>query len=96
MNKSKLTYFLGEFHAGFVNRLIHIVGLVLLIWGVMERNFLVIFIAPIIMEMGHLYNHLLLKNPLRHFNLFSLLGVQTIAYILLALVVTLLLKLGGR
>ncbi len=91
MNRTKLIYFTKEFHSGAINRLIHLIGILLLVWGVVERNILIVIIAPVIMEMGHIYNHFYLRKPIKYFNLLTLLKTQTIAYTLLALVMTFIL-----
>ena len=47
-----------NFHTGIINILIHAIGIALAIYGVWRMNWVLIIIAPIIMEIGHAYNHM--------------------------------------
>lgn len=58
-----LKYFLVEFHSGTVNRLTHIIGFGLLIYGLIHKDWIIAFVwSPLFMESGHFYNHLILKK----------------------------------
>lgn len=52
-----------KFHKGVLNILIHVIGILLAIYGVWISSWPLIVVAPIVMEFGHLYNHLRKIEP---------------------------------
>ena len=59
---SNLGFFLNEFHQGAVNHIAHFVGFALFGYGLAKRNWKAILLAPIIMEIGHVYNYVVLDE----------------------------------
>lgn len=92
MNFKTLTYFLAEFHSGAVNIFLHLCGLLVAIYALLNKNYLLVLLAPIISESGHLYNFYFRKISYPK-NLLTLLVTQLIAYLLLVLGIHLILGL---
>lgn len=54
--KEILSFFFGEFHEGWINRLLHVVGLAFFIIGVWEINWVFIIGGILCMESGHAFH----------------------------------------
>lgn len=52
-----LLFFLGDFHNGAVNHVIHFIGFTVLGYGLGVRNWWLVIISPFVMEIGHLWNY---------------------------------------
>jgi len=93
-----LKYFLGEFHSGILNRLLHIIGFSLFLYGILKRDWmLALVVSPLVMESGHLYNHLILKKYKSKNELIRIIPLQVGGWLLsigfLALILKLLKKI---
>ena len=78
-----LKYFLGEFHSGTINRIAHIIGFALLIYGLIQRDWIVaLVVSPLFMESGHLYNHLVLKKYRSKNELVRIIPLQIMGWLL--------------
>lgn len=51
-----------ECHDGTVNRLIHLVGFVLIGLGIMEKSLMLVIAGFVIPESGHFYQYAITKN----------------------------------
>jgi len=60
-----------ECHEGMINRLAHVLGFSLMIFGVIYKNLLVFLIGGIFQEAGHFYQYSKTKDE-RHSPLFCL------------------------
>lgn len=51
-----------ECHEGTVNRLIHLVGFVLIGFGLMEKSLMLVIAGFVVPESGHFYQYAITKN----------------------------------
>jgi len=58
MEQHFIVFFLDEFHRGAVNHVIHFIGFTLLGYGLGSRNWRLVILSPLIMEMGHVFNYI--------------------------------------
>lgn len=78
-----IKYFLGEFHSGAVNRVTHIIGFGLLIYGLVQRDWILAFVvSPLFMESGHFYNNLVLHKYRSKDELIKIIPLQLIGWLL--------------
>ena len=57
MEQHFVLFFLDEFHQGAFNHVTHFIGFALLGYGLGRRNWWLVILSPIIMEMGHVFNY---------------------------------------
>jgi hypothetical protein len=72
-----------QFHKGILNICIHAIGIALAVYGVWQNNWFLIVVAPLIMETGHIYNHVRRIKPYP----VSVLPLQLATYIVFLFVV---------
>jgi len=75
-----------ECHDGAVNRLIHLVGFVLIGLGIIEKNLMLVITGALIQELGHWYQYEKTKN-IKYSPLFCFKSQLIFAYPLFALVI---------
>ena len=57
-SKHPLVFFLGDFHQGSVNVILHCAGFLVLGYGLGRHNLSLMFLSTFLMELGHFYNAL--------------------------------------
>lgn len=91
MKKMTLSLFLGEFHTGLLNRLLHVVGFIILTIGIWRHSIALIIISMITQEMGHLYQHLVVEKGKVQFRTADIMKWQTllggVAFIVYAILI---------
>lgn len=79
MNKELFVYFVGKWHRGAINRLLHVVGFVFLVYGIAKVNWGLILLSAAIMELGHLYE--LAQGKHKKYR-FRIIPIQIIAWLI--------------
>lgn len=62
MIKKYLKQFI-ECHEGTINKIIHIVGFILLGFGIWQKSIFLVFGGAGVQELGHVYQYIKTKNP---------------------------------
>ena len=62
MIKNAIKFFIN-FHKGFVNILLHIIGFLIIFYSIYKFNWLLFTLGLVILEFGHFYNHLAKIEP---------------------------------
>lgn len=90
-NSKVLSFFFGEFHEGWVNRILHFIGFVLFIVGMWEMNWLLVVVGILFMEGGHFYLFITRfkgKIPVNITHLFlTQFGISIITFVLIGMIV---------
>lgn len=73
-----LKHFFADFHTGFINRTLHIIGILMFIFGAWQLNWLMMLISMFIPEIGHIYNHYSKRVDVSKIKIITILFWQTI------------------
>ena len=52
-----LKTFITKFHSGVLNQLLHLIGFILLFYGIFKLNLVIAILGFTVQEIGHIYNH---------------------------------------
>ncbi len=87
-----LWFFLGDFHNGAINHVIHFVGFTLFGYGLAKQNWTIVLISPFVMEMGHIYNY---SRGIHRTHALKIIPLQWAAGLVFAGLIYLLVKIFG-
>ncbi len=66
LHQMTLSFFFGEFHKGFINRLLHGIGFILFAVGIWQLRPLLIIFSLVIQESGHIIQQVIIEKRKIH------------------------------